>query len=180
VIAADAVTSTAQIAASCRAEPLIFDGVCPDLCPALEEIILRRMTTHRRSTASLNSGGWKSSEDFFSWPDDAVQDLREVISVHVGALRLVAWAMVNRAGSHHPRHQHRIASLSGIYYVTAGSEDAITPTIYECEGDGSGRYELEVEPHPGRLVICRGECWHRVMTYPGDLPRITIAFDVRR
>jgi len=41
-----------------------------------------------------------------------------------------------------------------VYYVTSGSEDAITPTIFECEGDGSGKYELEVEPHPGRLVIC--------------------------
>lgn len=97
----------------------------------------------------------------------------------VGARSPIAWAMVNRAGSHHPRHQHRIATLSGVYYVAAGSP--ATPTVYECPCDGRPKdYELEVEPHPGRLVISRGETWHRLPSYTGDLPRITIAFDVRR
>jgi hypothetical protein len=169
-------SSVAQIAAHCRAEPLIFDGVLPELCPALKQVILQAQL-HRRSTASLNSGGWKSSEDFFSWPDAAVQDLRRWVIAELGAPRPVAWAMVNRAGSHHPRHQHRVAILTGIFYVDAGSEDAITPTVFECE---STKDELEVEPHPGRLVICRGETWHFVPKYMGDLPRITIAFDVRR
>jgi hypothetical protein len=88
--------------------------------------------------------------------------------------------MVNRAGSQHPRHQHRIASLSGIYYVTRGSEDAITPTIFECPCAASQRYDLEIEPDLGRLVLCQGQMWHRVPRYDGAAPRITIAFDVRR
>jgi hypothetical protein len=166
-----------QLAARCRAEPLVFDGVLPELCPALKQVILHRMRTDRKSTASLNVGGWKSTEDFFAWPDAAVQELRRWVVAEVGAPRPVAWAMVNRAGSHHPRHQHRVAILTGIYYVAAGSENAIIPTVFECEGTSD---ELEVEPHPGRLVICRGETWHRVPIYPGELPRITIAFDVRR
>lgn len=177
--AVSALSFTQQIAQRCRIEPLVFDDVCPELCPALEQVILQR-ARQGRSTRSLNQGGWKSTEDFFLWPDEAVQLLRQRIADELGAPRVVGWAMVNRAGSQHPRHQHRIASLTGVYYVTAGSEDAITPTVFECEGDGSGRYELEVEPHPGRLVICRGETWHRVGCYPGELPRITIAFDVRR
>ena len=185
---ADAVAArerTASIASRCRVEPIIFDAVRADLCPALAEIILRRMQTDRRRTASLNVGGWKSSEDFFAWPDEPVQELRRWVVTELGARRPVAWAMVNRAGSHHPRHQHMNASLVGVYYVSVGSEDAITPTVFECPSDaraarGGERYELEVEPHPGRLVICRGEMWHRVPIYPGDLPRITIAFDVRR
>jgi hypothetical protein len=176
-------SATSQLLTRCRAEPLVFDDVLPELCPALEQGILHRMQTDR-STKSLNVGGWKSTEDFFAWPHAAVQQLRQQILVKMGAPRLVAWAMVNRAGSHHPRHQHRAAILTGIYYVTVGSEDAIVPTVFECEGDAaSGRssgYELEVEPHPGRLVICRGETWHYVPVYPGELPRITIAFDVRR
>jgi hypothetical protein len=181
-VAAMSPSVTMQIVARCRAEPLVFDGIIPEICPALEQVILHRMQTNR-STKSLNVGGWKSTEDFFSWPEAAVQELRQQIVAEMGASRLVGWAMVNRAGSHHPRHQHRVAVLTGIYYVTAGSEDAIIPTIFECEGDargGSARHELEVEPHPGRLVICRGETWHRVPIYPGELPRITIAFDVRR
>jgi hypothetical protein len=173
---APTLSQTAQIAARCRAEPIVDDDIMPELCPQLEQLILTRMQTDRRRTQSLNVGGWKSGEDFFLWPDDAVQALRQRVASELGAPRTVAWAMVNRAGSYHPRHQHRAAILTGVYYVTTGSEDAITPTIFEC-ADGS---ELAVEPHPGRLVICRGEVWHRVDRYPGDLPRITVAFDVRR
>lgn len=174
-----------QIAQRCRAEPVIFDDFCAELCPQLAEIILHRMKHDRRSTASINRGGWKSTEDFFTWSDDPVQELRRAIVAELGAPRPIAWAMVNRAGSQHPRHQHRIAILSGVYYVTSGSEDAITPTIFECPSDaraarGPDRYDLEVEPHPGRIVICRGETWHRVPIYSGQEPRITIAFDVRR
>jgi len=171
-----------QIVAQCSDQPIVFDDVCAELCATLEQVILGRMQRDRgRKTGSLNVGGWKSGEDFFSWPDAAVQELRQVIVEMVGARSPIAWAMVNRAGSHHPRHQHRIAILSGVYYVTAGSQDAITPTVFECPCDGRPkRYELEVEPHPGRFVVCRGATWHHLPPYTGELPRITIAFDVRR
>ena len=179
-------TQALQLVAECRDQPAVFDNVCPELCPQLEQIILGRMQNDRgRRTGSLNVGGWKSGEDFFSWSDVPVQQLRQTISELVGASSLVAWAMVNRAGSRHPRHQHRVAILTGVYYVTAGSPDAITPTVFECPCDSqptrhSDHYELEVEPNPGRLAIFRGEMWHRVPAYPGELPRITVAFDVRR
>lgn len=168
--------SPSQIAARCRSAPLVFDDVRADLCPALEQIVWRRSKLDR-STASLNVGGWKSSEDFFTWPDAAVRELLSVVAATVGAApqKLVAWAMVNRAGSHHPRHQHRVATITGVYYVAVGSADATAPTIFEYPGG-----ELAVDPRPGRLAIFRGETWHRVPTYGGDLPRITIAFDVRR
>jgi hypothetical protein len=175
-----------QLLAQCRDQPIVFDDVHPELCAVLEQIILDRMQNdRRRKTGSLNVGGWKSGEDFFAWPDAAVQELRQSIVEIVGARSPVAWAMVNRAGSQHPRHQHRAATLTGIYYVAPGNAEAITPTVFECPCDGrpvraSDRYELEIEPHPGRLALCRGESWHRVPAYPGDLPRITIAFDVRR
>jgi Putative 2OG-Fe(II) oxygenase len=176
-----------QLAGQCRDQPVVFDGVRPELCPALEQIILGRMQSDRgRRVGSINVGGWKSGEDFFTWSDAAVQDLRRSIVEIVGATKsLVGWAMVNRAGSKHPRHQHRAAILAGVYYVAAGSPELITPTMFECPCDGraarpADRYELAVDPHPGRAVLCRGETWHHVPAYTGDLPRITIAFDVRR
>jgi len=180
--AAAATDPLKQLVADCRDQPVVFDNVCPDLCEQLEHVILARMQNDRgRRTGSLNVGGWKSGEDFFSWPDAAVQELRQVIAELVGARSPVAWAMVNRAGSHHPRHQHRIATLSGVFYVTAGNGDPLTPTVFECPCDGRPkRHEVEVEPHPGRLVVCRGQTWHRLPPYTGELPRITIAFDVRR
>ena len=166
----------AQIAGRCSVQPVVYDGLFPELCPVLEQIILGRMQHDRsRRTGSINVGGWKSGEDFFQWPDQEVQQLRQAIGLMAGSSSLVAWAMVNRAGSYHPRHQHRIAALTGIYYVTAGSQEAITPTIFECP-DG----EMAVDPCPGRLAIFSGEMWHRVSVYSGELPRITVAFDVRR
>jgi hypothetical protein len=176
----------AQLASRCRAEPLVFDGVRPELCEPLAQVILGRMQSDRRTkTGSLNIGGWKSTEDFFSWSDEPVQELRRTLAEIVGSRPLVGWTMVNRAGSQHPRHQHRAAILVGVYYVAAGSPDALTPTVFECPCDSrptrpSDRYEMEIEPHPGRIVLCRGETWHRVPAYPGDQPRITVAFDVRR
>ena len=175
-----------QLAAQCRDQPLVYDNVRPELCEPLAQIILARMQSDRgRRTGSLNVGGWKSGEDFLSWSDAPVQELRQVISEMVGARAPTAWAMVNRAGSHHPRHQHRAAILMGVYYVAPGSPEALTPTIFECPCDsrlarGTERFNMEVDPHPGRLVICRGETWHAVPKYMGDLPRITVAFDVRR
>ena len=171
-----------QLVAQCSDQPIVFDGVCSELCTALEQVILDRMRRDRgRKTGSLNVGGWKSGEDFFSWPDAPVQELRQTIADLVGARSPIAWAMVNRASSHHPRHQHRIASLSGVYYVDAGNGDPLTPTVFECPCDGRPtRSKMEVEPHPGRLVVCCGATWHYVPVYVGDLPRITIAFDVRR
>ena len=176
VAAAVAGNPLSQILTQCRDQPLVFDGVRPDLCPVLEQIIIGRMQSDGgRKVGSLNVGGWKSGEDFFAWPDAAVQELRQAFVEIVGTKTQVGWTMVNRAGSHHPRHQHRVAILVGVYYVAAGSPDAITPTVFECpEG------ELEVDPYPGRLVLCGGSVWHRVPVYPGELPRITIAFDVRR
>lgn len=183
--AVDTGSPLTQLASQCREQPVVRDGVRPDLCPALQQVILGRMQGDRgRRIGSINVGGWKSGEDFFAWSDAPVQALREVLVEFVGPRPLVGWAMVNRAGSQHPRHQHRVAIITGIYYVAAGNADALTPTVFECPCDGrvlrGGRYDLEVEPHPGRLVLARGESWHRVPAYPGDLPRITIAFDVRR
>jgi len=178
-----------QLAAECCMQPVVLDGVRPELCARLEQVILDYMQRDRgKRTGSLNVGGWKSGEDVFFWPDPAVQELRATIMEAVGSKSAVAWAMVNRAGSHHPRHQHRVAILSGVYYVAAGEPDAsggFTPTVFECPCDSrptrpEDQFKLEVEPHPGRLVICRGETWHFLPKYMGDSPRVTIAFDVRR
>lgn len=179
-------TDFRQLLESCRTKPLIADGVCPELCPALAEIILGRMQGDRgRKVGSLNVGGWKSGEDFLAWSDGPVQELRQALVEAVWGRSLVGWAMVNRAGSQHPRHQHRAAILTGIYYVTVGNAESLTPTVFECPCDsralrGTPRYELEVEPHPGRLAVFRGETWHKVPCCVGDAPRITVAFDVRR
>lgn len=152
-------------------EPIVFDGLHPELCPELARNIIAR--SKHASFPSLNVGGWKSTEGFFSWIEPEVQELQRALIGLLGA-KPIGWAMINRAGSEHRRHQHRIALLAGVYYVTAG--DPAVPTIYEL----ADKSEIEIEPSPGRLVLCSGETWHRVPRYDGQKPRITIAFDVRR
>lgn len=166
---------TAHVLAQCQHDPLVLDGVRPDLCEPLMHVIFERMKLERRSTPSLNIGGWKSSETLFTWRDPAVSELNETIAEIIGAWPTIGWAMVNQRGSQHPRHQHMNARLVGVWYVTAGSEDAITPTTFETKGGA-----VEVEPHPGRLVLSPGAMWHRVDRYDGDEPRVSVAFDLRR
>src|SRR5512143_377045 len=161
-------TNPTQIAVDCRAEPIVYDGVRPDLCAVLEQIILGRMQNDRgRRTGSLNVGGWKSGEDFFQWSDAPVQELRVTIVELLGARSPVALAMVNRAGSHHPRHQHRVASLSGVYYVTAGSPEAITPTVFECPCDGRPKQsEMPTWYGPEWSSSCRGTVRSGRLSHP--------------
>jgi len=166
--------TTADIIAQCRDQPLVKEKVRPDLCPELARIILDRMMRLKHSNATLNVGGWKSPETLFQWPEPAIQELYAAIVGIVGDRNLKAWAMVNSRGSHHRRHQHGMARVVGVYYVTVGDENAPTPTIYECPTD------LHIDPDPGRLVLAPGTMWHRVPECMGDIPRITISFDILR
>lgn len=149
------------------------DGFMPELMPDLLSIILD--ASRRDSTfPSLNLGGWKSSDDFLQWGFPAVQllrqGLRDVLDGHLPS----GWAMVNRAGSHHPRHRHQTSAISGVVYVDPGDESS-SPTVFEVDGGRS----VHVVPSPGRLVIFPGGMWHSVPRYDGEDPRVTIAFDVR-
>lgn len=168
--------SPVELKRQSKTEPLVYDQVLAKLCPELEEAILI-LASRGRSGPSLNKGGWKSTDTFlasYRSQVPAIAAMDDYLRQMVGARPTASWAMVNANGSNHKRHQHRGAIVSTVFYVTAG--DPLTPTIWEC-ADGS---EMEVVPHPGRLVICPGEMWHRVPTYPGETPRITIAADFRR
>lgn len=179
--------SLGALRAQLRDQPLVLDDVCVELLPALREEILA-LNQRWSSERSLNRGGWKSSEAFFQVAGPAAAALERVIVTELlGGRRPIGWAMVNANGSEHPRHQHTIASVVGIYYVTAG--DPIVPTIYEVGAvapmASTGRkatrgVDLPISPQPGRLVLCTGDTWHRVPRYDGTAPRVTIAFDVRR
>lgn len=190
--------SYADVLGQLREGPVYFDGVGLELVDALQtEILQLASDLRRRSTPSLNRNGWKSSEDYLDRAG-AAQILRlKLEREFLGGARAVGWAMVNRLGSEHPRHQHRIASISGIYYIMAG--DPPVPTMVELAPNkdqerviaarkrqgmpplpGGLGSEVAIEPIPGRLLLMRGETWHRVAKYQGQVPRLTIAFDVRR
>jgi hypothetical protein len=179
-----------QIRTRCSGAPIVYDGVRPELCPALRDAILDRaglgtqtrepeMPARERSRSetfpTLNIGGWKSTDDLLTWPVHAIRELRNVLCrEYLGGAQPIGWAMVNRLGSHHPWHHHGGSVVSGIYYVDPGDESSAATTFEVADG------EIEVEPGSGRLVLFPGDLWHRVGAYAGQKPRITIAFDVRR
>lgn len=201
----DAPTTYGALQAMLREGPVLYDDVRPDLLGALAALILE-LAQRQPAGGSLNRGGWKSDEGFLD-RDGAPRELAATLSRdYLGGARPVGWAMVNRSGSEHPRHQHRIAAVSAIYYVTPG--DPAVPTILElpleptrdavlvatavkrrrqglskrtrANDPACATNEAALEPVPGLLALFTGETWHRVPRYDGDAPRITIAFDVRR
>lgn len=160
----------------------VRDGVRIDLVGDLRAAILRLADEDprgwTRGAGSLNVGGWKSTD-----LEARVPSARLLVDAlardHLASLspspRVVSWAMVNRAGSHHPRHNHRTAAWSGVYYVDPGEAPTV-PTLFEL---ADGR-EVEVWPSAGRLVLFPGWMYHRVPPYRGQAPRVTIALDVPR
>ena len=158
--------------------PVVIDDVCtPALLVAAAREILELRKMKPESARGANRGGWKSEYEIF----DRSGDLARVGAAVRAQLRLrwnitqrpVCWAMINRAGSSHPRHCHGSFGLSCVLYVLPG--DPPTPTIVECD-DGS---ELAIAPIPGRMLVMPTRLWHRVPVYTGESPRITIAFDAR-
>lgn len=153
--------------------PVVFDEVRVDLLADLarDVLALERVSP---CAPTLNLGGWKSGE-LFGWTGSAAAvELARSLRAGTGLANLTGWAMVNRRGASHPRHDHRAARLSGVYCVDPGDPPG-TPTVFEVPTG-----EVSVDLAPGRLVLFRGDTWHRVPEYAGERPRITIAFDAKR
>lgn len=169
---------------------MIVDHVALELVPLLRAAILSRIDVES-SFRSLNVGGWRSDESLFQWkPGTGARELAGVIAAQldVPVRSLHGWALINRAGSRHKRHNHQ-SKRSGVFYVDRGSELS-TPTCFELATarratEPPGTYEtvivdqLTVAARAGRLVHFPGDMFHWVPEYKDDEPRITIAFDVR-
>lgn len=154
--------------------PILCDDFLPEVVTPIRAEILGRMEQLRaRSAPSLNEGGWRS-DALRGWAGPAATQLLAGLGTVTRARRIDAWAMVNWGGSHHPRHLHQGAQWAGVYVVDAG--DPPTPTIFELP-DG---VELPILPAAARLIVFPAGLYHRVPPYPGQSPRITVAFDVFR
>jgi hypothetical protein len=166
-----------QARSACAASPygiLAYDEfVSAAVNDELRAIIVNAEARTRQSVGSKNVGGWKSTDTLLTWPDEAIGELHDTLAAMVGG-RITGWAMINRDGSYHQRHNHR-SILSGVYYVDPGDPAILSsPTIFE-----TGGREISVRPVPRRLVIFSSSIFHRVPPYHSTEPRISIAFDVR-
>ena len=86
------------------------------------------------------------------------------IALHVAPNRLQGVVI-----SHlHPDHYFDVVQL---YYMLKFGEPR-----YEVPGAGAERF---IQPLPGRLVLFPSYMWHGTTAIHGDLPRMSIAFDVK-
>lgn len=120
------------------------------------------------SARGHNIGGWRSANDFVSWPS-AVGTISQ-IEAAVGSRILQVWAVVHREGSFHDWHTHAGSVRSGICYLTAS--DAAT-VLRDAQG------ERRVVPEIGLMVVFPGNLAHRSEPQHGPDPRVTIAFNLR-
>ncbi len=155
-------------------ELVVRDDACPGLATRLgPEIADRVGRTGAKSCPSLNVCGWKS-DALHLWSTPAAIELVTFLRARLTARDIDAWAMINWAGSHHPRHIHHGIAVAGVYYVTTGDDSEAVPTVFE-RPDGS---VVHVDPVVDRLVVFPGRMPHWVPPYQGMSPRVTIAFNV--
>jgi uncharacterized protein (TIGR02466 family) len=99
------------------------------------------------------------------------------------------WVSIQRKGSQHGLHNHRMAMFSGTYYSSAPTDCANimfqspleyhkmhmpipVPSVPEFEDD------YFVEPKNGRTIIFPGYLQHRVMPHEVDEERIAWSFNI--
>lgn len=156
------------------------------------------------SLGRSNIGGWHSRLDFLGRRDPAVAELttwlnwglRRIIEASAGsnalqgALSVVAWATLCRAGAYHSPHSHPDSAWSGVYYVDPGSPIPDQPLSGILEfldpragveavtapGDPYGA-PFRVRPQAGLLVLFPSWLYHWVHPYSGHTPRIAVSFN---
>lgn len=150
----------------------IYPSFCLHLVPEIASYILAeaRITS---STGSNNVGGWKSSQDFAGRTSKAVREMVIQLMSKLVCERPIMWAMVNQRGSFHKRHNHGLRVLTGVWYLMPG--EPATPTMFESS---QGR-TTAIQPEAGRLIAFNGMTPHWMNRYDGEVPRVTIAFEVR-
>lgn len=100
---------------------------------------------------------------------------------------LRAWGTVLERGGQQAPHQHPLAFISGVYYVSV-------PAGLPAEGGQAGWLEFgrppgrlghavapetrAIEPVAGRLVVFPAWFWHRTLPFETAETRVSIAFDV--
>lgn len=160
-----------------------------------------------------NPALFESHFDLFKWPERCVQQLRRFCLAEMTRtaeqlagydhgtldryrLNVDAWFHVTRAGGTFGVHNHPMASWSGVYCVSAGTEHPdyaesgqltfVNPFIMSSMfldpanahmkapfSHNSMRFKLQ----PGQLILFPSWVLHEVQTFHGDGERITVAFN---
>ena len=106
----------------------------------------------------------------------------EVMAYESDLWTLRTWGTVLSPGGSQAPHQHPLAWLSGVYYVSLPAETDVGLLEFGAPPERIGlRSEPDlrtVTPRPGRLVVFPSWFYHRTQPFTAGLRRISIAFDV--
>jgi uncharacterized protein (TIGR02466 family) len=181
-----------------------------DDAAALNASLLRSILERKAADTGVvrsNVGGWHSATDFWRWSGPAPGQLFERVAgavkdyvaverrVDAASLDLVVsaegWANVSHSGNYSKPHVHPNANISGVYYVSTGSEapehpqsgviefidPRQRPGMFETEGTlASDGYRIV--PRNGLLLLFPAWLYHYVHPYMGSEPRVCVAFNV--
>jgi uncharacterized protein (TIGR02466 family) len=188
----------------------VCEGVIPQFA-AENDAILALIMDERQADAGVRRsavGAWQSGGNIFARTQrsPALDTLRSLLVLAAeeylkNTLRsktlptldfdIVGWANVCMAGHFHRAHTHPGATLSGVYYVSAGSYDsehpasgilelldtrcAMTPTSVAFKLAGQAELIL---PRTCGFVIFPSSLLHTVNAYFGKEPRVSIGFNL--
>jgi uncharacterized protein (TIGR02466 family) len=172
--------------------------------------LLRAIATWRAADpgiAASNRQGWHSPRTFFARTEPIFVRLqRQIKSALVNSLKrhwpeydanvhrsiCDGWININPTGSYNVVHDHGGAHLSGVYYVSARTQqdEDRTSGLLEILSPNSGSPRLPggrplmgqkvvYEPSAGHMIIFPAHLLHSVHPNAGRDPRISIAFNLR-
>jgi len=174
---------------------------------ALREALAEQHKFRSRPLDQTLRNGTQTPRGLLSDPDPAVQAIlaafaepieqyrrsldvdsqHPLFAVNRGLSRFTgAWSVRLHREGYHVNHFHPDGWLSSAYYVDTPPESDDPRTRQGWIKFGEPRYPVPgapaehfVQPKPGRLVLFPSYMWHGTTPIHGDVPRLTIAFDVK-
>lgn len=167
----------------------------------LKQIVLAHETERPHEVGS-NIGGWQSDHDLMDWPEIEMQifqkhlaeAFQEMTSTTVEGLPseieiiVTGWANIARNGSYTRAHSHDGSLWSAIYYVSAPPPPVERPFsgTLSLVDPRSGmrvapkmqlpyRYNMDIQPEGGMLIVFPGYLLHEVHPFIGDGVRISLS-----
>jgi len=168
-------------------------------------LTIRDLAQHNESDDAFRShqGGYYSGGNFFKLPVNGAKAVAELIMEHVENymdqlgikqrhdiqnIRFNSWVALTRKGDYQAPHLHRLATISGVYYVKVpkcpspqGCLDFISP-VSEQEMSffrDISYSHIQISPEAGSIVIFPAYLRHYTHPFFIDDERICVAFNAQ-
>jgi uncharacterized protein (TIGR02466 family) len=179
--------------------PVWFNDITDLDLDIVKNKCLELMNSGFENVVLSNRGGWQSRsiklEEFaeFSALSESINNnllkLSEQINPDFKCVIDNTWININFRGNYNARHHHYQAALSGCIYIDVQENSGNIHFMrgglqshYPFNGFNSSLFHeyVEYQPKNGRLLIFPAWLEHEVAPNNSDVPRISIAFNVKQ